>query len=339
MVTIKLKSARAEFHLELHDKITIIKGVSGSHKTQMIKIIEARGSTYKVSISDVRYRVITLNASNWEAIVRPNGGSEQRYIYFVDDADFVEQMDFSNLVKRDTTNYYVFINRVSGMLSFNVDSIYKLDRSENIHWVTPMYSLQYAHEVKSEDVVMTEDKTSGKRWWEEFLHRCESSEGNPDIVTFMQKHKNQTIVMAVDLFGLGYFIEDILDAAVSLHVDLKFLKEYGSFEYLLLRSNMFRYSLTEDELLGSVSREIACEKVIDKLTSGKYYKYEKDYNLNYCYYKPCCARKRKDKCELGLSGDKFEAILKGTEFEYLLSFRDNKSLGGTIQEKIKNINL
>ena len=69
-----------------------------------------------------------------------------------------------------------------------------------------------------------------------------------------------------------------------------------------------------------MSKEIACEKILDRLTKGKYYKYDKTSNLNFYYYKDCCARSRKDKCDRGLSGDKIEAMLIGTEFEYLLDF-------------------
>lgn len=132
-------------------------------------------------------------------------------------------------------------------------------------------------------------------------------------------HPNETICMAVDLFGLGYFIEDILCEAKRVNAKVTFLDKYGSFEYMLLSSNFFGYTLTEEDILGSISREIACEKIIDDLTAGTLYRYKKSYNINYCYYKECCAHNRNDKCDRGLSGDKIEAMFIGTEFEYLLA--------------------
>ena len=61
--------------------------------------------------------------------------------------------------------------------------------------------------------------------------------------------------------------------------------------------------------------------------------------INFCYYKDCCAKSRKDKCDRGLSGDKIKAMLINTEFEYLLNLRlehDNEpqTAGGTKEEHI-----
>lgn len=102
---------------------------------------------------------------------------------------------------------------------------------------------------------------------------------------------------------------------------------------------MFRYTLSEQDILGSMSKEIACEKVITTLTSSKYYKYEKSYDLCYCYYKDCCAQNRKDKCDKGLSGEKIEALLVDTEFEYLLKLLHSSDTKCLMAQCIKDMTI
>lgn len=337
MIQIKIQSPKSEFFLELNDKINVLKGVSGAHKTQMVKILEMHDAGYKVTVTKSNYRTIVLNSQNWDIIMSGIQQGVQRYICFVDDADFIEHKDFIDCISQDTKNYFVFINRVSGMLSFSVDSIYVLQRDGRKHKAIKAYSIPVVKEPSGKGILMSEDSTSGKRWWTELTGVCETSYGNPGIVEFIKQHSGQVIYMAVDLFGLGYFIDDVLYAAIENKVSLRFFNGYGSFEYLLLSSNMFKYTLTEEDILCSVSREIACEKVLDRLTRGKYYKYDKSYNLNFCYYKDCCTRSRKDKCDRGLPGNKFEAMLKGTEFEYLLSFRAKDCKSSTMLQEIANI--
>lgn len=321
MLKVDIKSNKAEFMLELRDKITVIQGVSGSHKTQMIKTIESRDNAHEVTLSNNSFRLVVLSPSNWDILLSANSGNDKKFIYFVDDADFVEQELFAALVKQDKSSYFVFINRVSGMLSFNVDAMYKMSKHEKQHTLEPLYVLPNVTQIPQNGILMTEDSTSGKRWWEEFNGECDTSYGNPGIVDYIKVHPNETICMAVDLFGLGYFIEDILCEAERVNAKVTFLDKYGSFEYMLLSSNFFGYTLTEEDILGSISKEIACEKIIDDLTAGTLYRYKKSYNINYCYYKECCAHNRNDKCDRGLSGNKIEAMFIGTKFEYLLSTR------------------
>lgn len=137
MLKVDIKSNKAEFMLELRDKITVIQGVSGSHKTQMIKTIESRDNAHEVTLSNNSFRLVVLSPSNWDILLSANSGNDKKFIYFVDDADFVEQELFAALVKQDKSSYFVFINRVSGMLSFNVDAMYKMSKHEKQHTLEP----------------------------------------------------------------------------------------------------------------------------------------------------------------------------------------------------------
>lgn len=61
MLKVDIKSNKAEFMLELRDKITVIQGVSGSHKTQMIKTIESRDNAHEVTLSNNSFRLVVLS--------------------------------------------------------------------------------------------------------------------------------------------------------------------------------------------------------------------------------------------------------------------------------------
>ena len=92
----------------------------------------------------------------------------------------------------------------------------------------------------------------------------------------------------------------------------------------LLRSNMFRVTVDYiyKDILDYKSLEARCEDLLNDFTLGKHYKYDKKSALSGCYYLDCCVKNRKHIiCDKGVSGNKFEALLKDTEFEALLYIR------------------
>lgn len=319
-----IEGGHVKFTLDLSNKISIISGLSAKHKTWMVTAVDAGEPAYKISVSNGDYGLQVLRKNNWDGIVLANSLRHYKMVYFVDDQDFVESKDFAQAIKEDRENYFVIINRVSGLLPVDVRSVYSLVSNGKEHFLKQLYNIPFVEKIENKDIFFVEDSTSGLKWFQMLAkgYNVETTDGAPNIAKCIAKNKNMSLSIAADLFGLGYYIPDIEQAAIDNKVTVKFLKDYGSFEYLLLRSNLFRYQLTEEDILESMSKEIACEKVIDKLTAGKYYKYSKSSNLNFCYYKDCCAHSRKDKCDKGLTGNKFEAMLKGTEFEYLLNFRN-----------------
>jgi hypothetical protein len=94
---------------------------------------------------------------------------------------------------------------------------------------------------------------------------------------------------------------------------------------MLLKSNIYNYdidSFIKEHFLEYISIEELSTIKLCELSSGHYYSYSKSTkSFKKCYYEDCCSLKsNKGDCDMRrrLSGDKFEALLKGTEFEYLL---------------------
>lgn len=338
-MVINIEGGHVKFTLNLDSKVSIIQGLSAKHKTWMVNAAEAGEPAYKVQISDSEFQLRVLRKGSWSDVLFANEFSKSKRIYLVDDQDFVESLEFAQAVSKDSTCYYLIINRVSGLLSYDVRSVYRLVAEGIEHFLQPLYNISCVDKIFGKTKFYTEDSTSGLRWFRELIPEAETTYGAPGIKGIVAAWKNASLCIAADLFGLGYYIEDIMREAVKHNNTVTFLRDYGSFEYLLLRSNLFKYELSENEILSGMSKEIVCEDIISRLTKSKYYKYEKSYNLNFCYYKDCCARSRKEKCDRGLSGDKIEAMLKGTEFEYLLSFRSSPKKGVSMLEGLKDIKI
>lgn len=62
-------------------------------------------------------------------------------------------------MKQDKSSYFVFINRVSGMLSFNVDAMYKMSKHEKQHTLEPLYVLPNVTQIPQNGILITEDST------------------------------------------------------------------------------------------------------------------------------------------------------------------------------------
>lgn len=167
---------------------------------------------------------------------------------------------------KDSTCYYLIINRVSGLLSYDVRFVYKLVAEGMEHFLPPLHSISYVDKLFKKTKFYTEDSTSGLRWFRELVPETETTNGAPGIKGVIAACKNTNLCIAADLFGLGYYIEDILREAVKQNNTVTFLCDYGSFEYLLLRSNLFKYELSESEVLSKMSKEIVCENIISRLT-------------------------------------------------------------------------
>lgn len=334
-----IEGGHVKFTLDIDSKISIITGMSAKHKTWMTNAADIGEPAYKISISSPGYSIQALRKSTWADVLTVGELNRRKCIYIADDQDFVGSHEFARAVKNNKTSYFIIINRVTGSVSYDVRSMYTLESTGKDHFLQPMYTIPYAKGFSSKMQFYTEDSTSGFRWFKELVPQIKTTGGVANISKVVASHTGACLCIAADLFGLGYYYQDIIKEANKNSNTIMLMKDYGSFEYLLLCSNMFRYTLSEQDILGSMSKEIACEKVITTLTSSKYYKYEKSYDLCYCYYKDCCAQNRKDKCDKGLSGEKIEALLVDTEFEYLLKLLHSSDTKCLMAQCIKDMTI
>ena len=248
-MTVNIEGGHVKFTLELDSKISIIQGLSARHKTWMVNAAGAGEPAYKLQISNPEFKLRVLRKDTWLDVLFANEYNHNKSIFLVDDQDFVESIEFAHAVAKDTTSYFIIINRVSGLLSYDVRSVYKLVAKGNQHFLQPLYNISCIDKRSWQTKFYIEDSTSGLRWFHELIPDIKSTNGAPGISEVVRANTNANICIAADLFGVGYYIEDILREAIKHNNTVVFLKDYGSFEYLLLRSNMFTYWLSEEDII------------------------------------------------------------------------------------------
>ena len=275
---ISITSRKATYFLELERKISVIKGKSGTGKSSVIRLLAdflelGKDSGIKVSVGSSALLMVLTNASKWETILSE---VENTVIFIDEDVRFLYDLGFQRALW-DSDCYAVIVSR-SGMftaLPFAVSSVYKLvtQKSGNAT-VTKMYRL-YEEKIGSMDFdfVLTEDSNSGFEMAELAFNgeRTDvvSANGNSNVQrTLLECADNYSnICVNVDGAAFGGFIEPVLKIAEIKGNVLLAAPE--SFEYLLLKSDIFKKYLSKDsEELTKTYDHCDCKEYI---TWERYY--------------------------------------------------------------------
>lgn len=339
MISVDVSSKKYNCHVDLYQKLTVIVGDSGRGKTVFFKSVIDTSGAYRVVISDSRYNIIGLSEGfGWEDILEGYVNSNKKAIFVIDDEDFVVSDKFSSYFKRVKGCYFIIINRFSNisqkslnMLPFSAKEVYNFVADGKNHYLERRYVEDKSFPNKI-DYFITEDSSAGK----EFLEKClctniESTFGKDKIVDFLSKnldlYKSKHIFLFVDISSFGSYYELFRLFTKNNNINVYISSDYESFEYMILRSNFYSYDFKDsDEVLLFNSFEKYCEFKLDSLSKNKPYNQNHDNGkLNSCYIRKCCHKKQDERsiCDRGVRSleDKLTFLFKGTEFEFLLYFR------------------
>ena len=89
----------AAYDLKLYSKVTLIVGLSGVQKTQMIKRIFENNPAVKKVISNLDYTPVFLTESTWHNAME---SVDKKCVYFVDDEDFILEPEFIELYNKNS---------------------------------------------------------------------------------------------------------------------------------------------------------------------------------------------------------------------------------------------
>lgn len=252
-----VQNANLKYEFDIRRNITILKGDSASGKTTLVEMIQeytVNGIDSGVNLScDVPCRVFTGNL--WEEQLANTESS----IVFIDEGNrFVKTEKFARAI-RESDNYYVIVTRENlEMLPISVDEIYGIKSSGKYGSLVPVYHEFYRiydlekrekYPIRPEKVIM-EDSNSGYEFFQNVMGReaCVSAEGKSNIYNILCDLKTDcdTLIVADGAaFGSQMNrIEHLMKKNKFLHL---YLPE--SFEWLLLRSGIFRNSQVKDMLL------------------------------------------------------------------------------------------
>lgn len=247
-------------------------------------------------------------------------------IYIIDDDEIIKSIELARFINNDINNYFILINRDKlPTLSYDIDSIYEMKKLGPKEYTnTNKVDVKYTTDFKS-DFIGIEDSGSGKTFFKELIKKdINSFSSKNKVVKYLKEInlKNCKILCIVDICAFGSEILELLDYCSKNNLDLYFLKYYKSFEYLLLKSNMFNNNITtnleETEILNFANPENYYEYLIYKLTKDKDYSYSKNADLKDCYYKKCICKHTQNCDKFTKQDDKIKYMFKETIFEYLI---------------------
>lgn len=264
---ITVSTKRLKYDFELRRNLTIIQGDSATGKTTLVDMIRdftnnPSGSPVEVKCDKKCY---VLEGTLWKQQL---GGITDSIIFIDEGNEFIKSTDFAQEIQK-TDNYYVIVTR-EGLpaLPYSVEEIYGIRTSgkygtlkQSYHEFYRLYGEEtYKNEVNPE-VILTEDSNSGYQFFSQICQenrlKCESMDGKSNIFHYLNRHKNEKILVIADGAAFGSEIDKVLQLIYGRENVALYLPE--SFEWLILSSGILKNNML-DEMLNDPSEYIESEK-------------------------------------------------------------------------------
>lgn len=332
----RLSSRNADYRFKIKRKITRITGQSAAGKSELCRLITAgrnprAGITitcpYPVKVfDDAQFFLIEAVIEKLNGKYKNHDSAEYRnalrdalsfydhILFFADESlECMNTHEFSVFCKY-TDTFFVLISRAAlKHLPYSFTEIYEMKASGRFHTLEQVYSAEDFLVFDDTKQIVTEDSNSGFQFMKAFRDDVISAKGKSSILNMIRD--SQCILADGAAFGsemdlvTGYIREN------KLRVRL-FLPE--SFEFLLLKA------LIKEERCDAAMRNLFDKinglyfswenyftQLLKECTYGLYNAYSKS-QMNECYIKPCCFRK-KAVCSQEYVSDKYHKVFE----EYL----------------------
>lgn len=244
------------YQFEIRRNITVIKGDSATGKTTLIEMIREFYEDGKSSGIELNCdkECAVLEGRNWNVILQ----SMHDCIIFIDEGNsFVMTDEFSDAVRK-SDNYFVIVTRENlPNLPYSVTEVYGIRSSGKYGVLKQTYQEFYriygdiSHSEKfCPENVIVEDSNSGYEFFSEILKdkSCKviSACGKSNIFKLLKELKNERNLVIADGAAFGPEMDRVMKKINLSSDNAVFLPE--SFEWLILKSKIFRNSKTENML-------------------------------------------------------------------------------------------
>lgn len=251
-----VSTKRLKYEFELRRNLTIIQGDSATGKTTLIDMIRDfvnnPSSTPVEVICDKKCYVV--DGSLWKEQL--SGISD--CIVFIDEGnEFIRTKDFADTIQK-TDNYYVIVTRESlPTLPYSVEEIYGIRTSgrygtlkQSYHEFYRIYGKNTYEDKVIPEIVITEDSNSGYQFFEQICRenglKCESMNGKSNVFHYLNKHKNENILVIADGAAFGSEIDRVLQITYGRKNVALYLPE--SFEWMVLKAGVLKNNMLRDIL-------------------------------------------------------------------------------------------
>lgn len=333
MYKIEIADTRCKYIIELKSKASVVIGDSGVGKTTFVELIRSRRDRAVLFNTTDNRRIVILQQDTWQDVLAMQEINQQPTLYIIDDMNFIFTVEFARLYKRVKKSYFLFFvrgelygnNRLTKCTTIPISSysIYTLSYDGKQHalkCVSEDFETSMLQKGDSVNYVICEDMKSGNQFFSQFLRIINTQGGRDAVIRYCIQNKTQLagkiLLLIIDAASASSKLWSTISFLSSLGISVKVIKGYESFEYMLLRSNMFSWDdiYNEEELLAVNSLEIYCYEQLVKETRKCPYAYNKS-RLSSCYIDDCCT---KAMCDKQMLGNKLDRLLAGTLFENVI---------------------
>lgn len=335
--------------IPLERRITYLRGDSGEGKTTVYELLAGYSpeKTYLKWTSG--YSIAFLIGSNTDFSIRNN----KKTIFLSDDSILIEYKDFAEAVTQSlakNNNYILIINRVDILSSaysempnisvgYSISSVLRaVKRKDNIT-VDIIKDIEFpidgvstgSKSIKNTKYILCEDAFGSREFFD--CHKTNNtvvlSSYGKDL--YINKLRNvleglnaNDILLCVDMAVFGAYFNDLM-LIISLYSDIDFYIdiEFESFEYMLLKSNLYSkpidFSKANDYNSWEQYFEVLARGIRDNrffLRSGLVH----GNHVNKCVRFSCkrCPNYNDGRCPKCREDDRLRTILEGTQFDYVI---------------------
>ena len=258
-----VSTKRLKYDFELRRNLTIIQGDSATGKTTLVDMIRdfinnPSGTPVELNCDKKCY---VLEGALWKQQL---AGISAGIVFIDEGNEFIKSTDFAQEIQQ-TDNYYVIITREAlPALPYSVEEIYGIRTSgkygtlkQSYHEFYRLYGEDTYENVVKPELVITEDSNSGYQFFSQICKenqlKCEIMDGKSNVFHYLNKHRNEKILVITDGAAFGSEIDKVLQLIYGRKNVAIYLPE--SFEWMILSSGTIKSS-TVDEMLSNPSEYI-----------------------------------------------------------------------------------
>lgn len=328
----------AKYDLEISHKITRVIGNSGTGKTSLYNLVNPNID------KTVKMKIIGAKGYRAEALLKTATQSVAEYItkaknlIIVCDENLkneIQKHEVEEAIQNNKSCYFIIIGRHDcAGLNVDIDAVCKMECVNGINRLVKYLNepigvnrkIRFTH-------CMIEDTGKAKEWTSKLMGnivKVESALSGKEtfcssVRNLIKRERASAVLMLFDRVSFGRCVTEYKSLINEYGHYLFVMNNYKSWEYLMLKTNMFKSKFIEYSIQTGLFEEKYYEQLLQKVSSSRLGTIKHDGGkLPLCYTEPCCpyTSNTDRECTFGIAPgtekDKFVDLLRGTEFEDLL---------------------
>lgn len=261
---ISVKNRFISFNFTLERNVTVLTGDSGTGKTKLINMVRDFSEFGKSSGVTLKCDkpCLVLEGRNWENELE---NTHESIIFVEESTPFLTSYDFARRIK-NSDNYYVLVTREPlPQIPYSIDSIKQIRKNGKKSTFESIYKNISVKDISDfpYELAIIEDSKTGFQFYTKASEgtdtECISSNGKSGIVDLLNKNKNKKVIIIADSAALGSEIRELVYFKEKLQNKTDFFLP-ESFEWLILRSDIFSGSADIQEILENPVDYIDCQE-------------------------------------------------------------------------------